>query len=53
MPEIISTEAIAAELGAWARGLALDQRLSGAKARRDLGWEPKHLDPEAEIAQLP
>jgi hypothetical protein len=53
MPEIISTEAIAAELGAWARGLALDQRLSGAKARHELGWMPKHLDPEAEIAQLP
>lgn len=32
--------------------LALDQRLSGAKARRDLGWRPKHLDPEAEIAAL-
>jgi nucleoside-diphosphate-sugar epimerase len=49
-PEIISTETIAAELGAWARGYALDQRLSGAKARRELGWAPKHLDPELEIA---
>jgi nucleoside-diphosphate-sugar epimerase len=53
MPQIISTDAIAAELGAWARGYALDQRLSGAKARRDLGWRPKHLDPEREIAALP
>jgi nucleoside-diphosphate-sugar epimerase len=53
MPHIISTDAIAAELGAWARGYALDQRLSGAKARRDLGWRPKHLDPEREIAALP
>ncbi len=53
MPDIISAEALAAELGAWARGYALDQRLSGAKARRDLGWRPKHLDPEGEIAQLP
>jgi hypothetical protein len=26
---------------------------SGAKARCDLGWRPKHLDPEAEIALLP
>jgi nucleoside-diphosphate-sugar epimerase len=51
-PEIISTEAIATELGAWAAGYALDQRLSGVKARRDLGWTPKHLDPEGEIAQL-
>ena len=48
-PQIVTADAIAAELGEWARGRALDQRLSGAKARRDLGWEPKHLDPESEI----
>jgi nucleoside-diphosphate-sugar epimerase len=52
-PYIVPTDAIAAEFGEWARGHALDQRLSGAKARRDLGWRPKHLDPEAEIALLP
>jgi nucleoside-diphosphate-sugar epimerase len=51
-PEIVSTDAIAAELGEWARGYALDQQLSGAKARRELGWRPKHLDPEDEIARL-
>jgi nucleoside-diphosphate-sugar epimerase len=51
-PRIISTDVIAAEFGAWARGYALDQRLSGEKARRELGWRPKHLDPESEIAQL-
>jgi nucleoside-diphosphate-sugar epimerase len=51
-PEIISADAITAELGAWARGYALDQRLSGAKARGELGWKPRHLDPEREIAQL-
>jgi hypothetical protein len=51
-PDIVSSEAMAAELGDWARGYALDQRLSGAKARRELGWQPKHLDPEAEIARL-
>jgi nucleoside-diphosphate-sugar epimerase len=51
-PEIISAEAIAAELGGWAKGYALDQRLSGAKARGELGWMPKHLDPEREIALL-
>jgi nucleoside-diphosphate-sugar epimerase len=49
-PEIISAAAITAELGDWARGFALDQRLSGAKARHELGWTPKHLDPECEIA---
>lgn len=52
-PQIISPDATAAELGEWARGYALDQQLSGAKARRELGWDPKHLDPEAEIAKLP
>jgi nucleoside-diphosphate-sugar epimerase len=52
-PEIISAEAIATELGAWAKGYALDQQLSGAKARRELGWMPNHLDPEREIALLP
>jgi nucleoside-diphosphate-sugar epimerase len=51
-PQIISTEAIEAELGGWAKGYALDQQLSGAKARRELGWAPKHLDPEREIALL-
>ncbi len=53
IPEIISTGAISAEFGAWARGYALDQRLSGAKAQAELGWNPKHLDPEREIAGLP
>lgn len=51
-PTIVSSDAIAAELGEWARGYALDQRLSGAKALIELGWQPKHLDPEAEIAAL-
>ena len=48
-PLIVSADAIAAELGEYARGFALDQQLSGAKARRTLGWQPQHLDPEAEI----
>jgi nucleoside-diphosphate-sugar epimerase len=51
-PEIISADGIAAELGEWARGYACDQRLSGAKARRELGWQPRHVDPEREIAEL-
>jgi hypothetical protein len=51
-PEIVATDAIASELGEWARGYALDQQLSGAKARGDLGWSPRHLDPEGEIARL-
>jgi nucleoside-diphosphate-sugar epimerase len=48
-PRIVSADIIAAELGEWARGYALDQRLSGAKARRELGWAPAHLDPADEI----
>lgn len=38
--EIVPVDAIAAELGEWARGYACDQRLSGDKARRELGWSP-------------
>ncbi len=52
-PLVVSADAIATELGQWARGYALDQRLSGAKARSDLGWSPRHLDPEREIALSP
>jgi nucleoside-diphosphate-sugar epimerase len=52
-PQIVSADAIAAELGEWARGYGLDQLLSGAKARRELGWTPIHLDPEGDIARLP
>jgi nucleoside-diphosphate-sugar epimerase len=48
-PEIVPTDAIATELGEWARGYALDQRLSGGRARRELGWWPRHLDPIGEI----
>jgi nucleoside-diphosphate-sugar epimerase len=48
---ILSPDTIAAELGEWARGYACDQQLSGARARRELGWQPTHLDPIADIHQ--
>jgi nucleoside-diphosphate-sugar epimerase len=51
-PLVVSTDQIAAELGEYARGFALDQQLSGLKARSALGWRPQHLDPESEIASL-
>lgn len=51
-PEIISADSVAAELGEWARGYALDQRLSSTRASYELGWQPRHLDPESEIAGL-
>jgi nucleoside-diphosphate-sugar epimerase len=44
---------MATEFGEWARGYALDQRLSSEKARAELGWRPKHCDPDGEIALLP
>jgi nucleoside-diphosphate-sugar epimerase len=52
-PEVISAGHIAAELGEWARGYALHQWQSGEKARRQLGWRPRHLDPESEILAIP
>jgi nucleoside-diphosphate-sugar epimerase len=51
-PLIVSADEIAAELGEYARGFALDQQLSGLKARRALAWRPQHLDPESEIAAI-
>ena len=50
-PQIMSADAAAAEWGGWARGYALDQRLSGAKAQHELGWRPIHVDVESEIAE--
>ena len=47
VPEIISEAQIVEELGSWARGLAIDQQMSGTKAREQLGWSPRHLDPLA------
>ena len=49
---VVSADAVAAELGEWARGRALDQLLSGAKAIRELGWKPEHTDPISEIAAI-
>ena len=42
----VTADAIAAKLVERARGYGLDQRQSGGKARRLLGWQPRHLDPE-------
>lgn len=42
--EIISEDAAAQEFGDWARGYACNQRLSGVRACRELGWTPKHRD---------
>lgn len=50
--DIVSEDAAAQELGEWARGYACDQRLSGAKARKELGWAPIHLDPTRDVMEL-
>jgi nucleoside-diphosphate-sugar epimerase len=49
-PLVRSIDEGVAELGEWARGYAIDQRMSGAKARRDLGWLPLHTDPLADLS---
>lgn len=50
--EIVPADDIALELGEWARGYACSQRLSGAKAHRDLGWTPRHRDPEQDVLEF-
>jgi nucleoside-diphosphate-sugar epimerase len=39
-----------ARWGDWARGYALDQRMSGERTGRELGWQPRHRDPIADLA---
>ena len=39
---IVSVDEAAERLGEWARGYAISQRLSGDKARAELGWQPRH-----------
>ncbi|MDN3353224.1 NAD-dependent epimerase/dehydratase family protein [Actinomadura sp. DC4] len=38
-------------MGPIAEAFALDQRLTGARARAELGWRPAHLDPLEELAR--
>lgn len=49
-PFIRTVEDAIAEIGSWARGFAIDQQMSGAKARRELGWTPRHTDLAADIS---
>ena len=49
-PLVRPVEEAALEFGEWARGYAIDQRMSGAKARRELGWAPAHTNPIADIS---
>ena len=47
--ETISIQTAMSRLGNWAEGLGHHQHLSSAKAMRELGWAPKHLDIEQDI----
>ena len=49
-PRVIETAEAVARLGGWAAGLALDQQMSGAKARREFGWLPKRRSILEELA---
>ncbi|MBR7825980.1 NAD-dependent epimerase/dehydratase family protein [Actinospica sp. MGRD01-02] len=46
----ITIEQARAQMGPVADAFALDQRLSAAKARRELGWAPTHADPLADLS---
>lgn len=45
----ISLEQARGRMGPIADAFALDQRLTSAKARRELGWAPTHVDPLADF----
>jgi nucleoside-diphosphate-sugar epimerase len=49
-PLVRQIEEAVAEVGEWVRGYAIDQRMSGEKARRELRWSPTHTDPIADIS---
>ena len=49
--ESLTVEEAVRRLGPIAEAFALDQQFSGARARRELGWTPTHLDALAELAQ--
>ncbi|MBX2830431.1 MAG: NAD-dependent epimerase/dehydratase family protein [Rhodospirillales bacterium] len=48
----ITAQTAMERLGNWARGLAHSQHFSSAKAQRELGWNPKHLDVEAALKEI-
>jgi nucleoside-diphosphate-sugar epimerase len=47
----VTLEQARAEMGPVADAFALDQRLTSARARRELGWAPAHADPLAVFAR--
>ena len=51
-PVVCDTDAAMDEIGSWAEGYAIDQQMSGEKARQRLGWRPHYEDVFAEIQGL-
>ena len=49
-PVIVETQAAIGEIASYAEGYALDQQMSGEKARSKLGWQPRYEDLFAEIS---
>ena len=49
-PEVLTVEQAMRDIGSWTAGYALDQQMSSAKAVRDLGWAPEHVDILAELS---
>ncbi|MCX4539367.1 NAD-dependent epimerase/dehydratase family protein [Streptomyces sp. NBC_01565] len=47
--ESLTVDEAARRMGAIAEAFALDQQLTGARARRELGWTPTHLDALSEL----
>ncbi|MEY9964159.1 nucleoside-diphosphate-sugar epimerase [Streptacidiphilus sp. MAP12-16] len=47
----LSLEEALKQMGPIAEAFALDQQLTGARARRELGWTPTRLDALAELSQ--
>jgi len=41
---VIDVQQALKEIGSWAEGYALDQQMSGQKAREELGWRPEFED---------
>ncbi|MET9551604.1 NAD-dependent epimerase/dehydratase family protein [Streptomyces sp. NPDC006645] len=49
--ETVTLEEAVRRMGPIAEAFALDQRLSGDRARRELGWTPTRLDARADLGQ--
>jgi nucleoside-diphosphate-sugar epimerase len=49
-PVVLDVEGAKVRIGSWAEGYAIDQQMSGQKARQVLGWCPEHEDVIADVS---